>query len=67
MPSVRHIVLAYSDQMRVEHYARTGEEWHLAVLTSPPQELTLDAVEFTINLARIYFDLPLGPGRALGS
>jgi len=58
MPTARHIVLAYSDQMRVEHYVRSAGGWELVVLTSPEETLALDAVAFRIDLARVYFDLP---------
>lgn len=58
-PTARHIVLAYSDQMRVEHYARMPDGRRLHVLTSPEHVLALDAVEFTIDLSQIYFDLSL--------
>jgi Uma2 family endonuclease len=58
LPSVAHIVLAYSDQMRVEHYSRTADGWRLDVLTLPEESLVLDAVEFAIELRQIYFDLP---------
>jgi Uma2 family endonuclease len=57
LPSVAHIVSAYSDQMRVEHYSRTQDGWRLDVLTRPEQSLALDAVEFAIDLSQIYFDL----------
>jgi Uma2 family endonuclease len=56
MPTVRHIILAYSDQMRVEHHTRTTEGWRRNVLTAPEQALVLDAVAFTIGLGQIYFD-----------
>lgn len=57
MTAARHIVLAYSDQMRVEHYVR-ADGWQLNVLTAPAEALALDAVEFSIELRQIYFDLP---------
>ncbi len=57
MPTARHIVLIYSDQMRLEHYAWMSDGWRLSVLTSPERVLTLDAVEFSISLGQIYFDL----------
>jgi Uma2 family endonuclease len=57
LPSVAHIVSAYSDQMRVEHYSRTQDGWRLDVLTRPEQSLALDKVEFAIDLSQIYFDL----------
>jgi Uma2 family endonuclease len=58
LPSVMHIILAYSDQMRVEHYSRTPDGWRLDVLTRPEQSLALHAVEFAIDISQIYFDLP---------
>jgi Uma2 family endonuclease len=58
MTTARHIVLAYSDQMRIEHYVKAADEWQLNVLTAPQEALALDAVEFRIELRQIYFDLP---------
>jgi Uma2 family endonuclease len=69
MPTARHIVLVYSDQMRVEHYAWMSDGWpppypppqagegREGVLTAPERVLTLDAVEFGIALSQIYFDV----------
>lgn len=59
LPTMRHIVLVYTDQMRVEHYTKTADAWELEVLTSPGQILRLEAVDFGLDLARIYFDLDL--------
>jgi hypothetical protein len=53
------IVLAYSDQMRVEHYSRTPDGWRLDVLTRPEESLALDKVEFAIEVRQVDFDLPL--------
>jgi Uma2 family endonuclease len=58
MPTAMHIVLAYSDQMRVEHYSREPDGWQLGVLTLPTEQLVLGAIDFSIDLGRIYFDLP---------
>jgi Uma2 family endonuclease len=57
LPTVQHIVLVYSDQTRVEHYARTEEGWRFEALTAPEQPLALEAVDFAIDLAQLYFDL----------
>jgi Uma2 family endonuclease len=57
LPTVRHIVLAYQDQMRVEHYRRSEQGFELEVLTTPTNTLTLEAVDFSIDLARVYFDV----------
>jgi len=54
---LEHIVLAYSDQMRVEHYVRSGESWKCLVLTAPYSVLTLEAVSFAIALEEVYFDI----------
>jgi Uma2 family endonuclease len=57
LPTVQHIVLIYSDQKRVEHYARAEEGWRFEALTEPEQVLALEAVDFAIELAQLYFDL----------
>jgi Uma2 family endonuclease len=57
LPTVRHIVLAYQDQMRVEHYRRSEQGFDLEVLTTLAHNLSLEAVDFKIELARVYFDL----------
>ena len=58
-PSLQHIVLAYSDQMRIEHYRRGPEVWEFTALIRPEDILSLDAVGFQISLEDIYFDLAL--------
>lgn len=60
LASVSHILLIYTDQMRVEHYRRTDGDWSMEVLTRPGDDLVLDAVAYRIDLGRIYFDLPIG-------
>jgi Uma2 family endonuclease len=57
LPTVRHIVLAYQDQMRVEHYRRSEQGFDLEVLTTSDNTLTLEAVDFSLDLARVYFDV----------
>ena len=59
VPTVRHIALVYQDQMRVEHYRRSEQGFELDVLKHPEEVLHLEAVEFRIDLARIYFDVTL--------
>lgn len=54
LPTLRHIVLAYQDQMRVEHYRRSGDGLDAEVLTGAGDVLRLEAVAFGIGLARIY-------------
>lgn len=55
LPTVRHIALVYQDQMRVEHYRRGEQGFELEVLKRPEEVLYLEAVDFRIDLARIYF------------
>jgi len=57
LPTVRHIALIYQDQMRVEHYRRGEQGFEIDVLKRPEEALHLEAVEFRIELARIYFDV----------
>ena len=59
IPTTRHIVLVYQDQMRVEHYLRASQGFELDVLKSRDDVLRLEAVDFAITLDRIYFDVPL--------
>jgi Uma2 family endonuclease len=56
LPTVRHIALIYQDQMRVEHYRRAEQGFDLEVLKQAQEILHFEAVEFRIDLARVYFD-----------
>jgi Uma2 family endonuclease len=57
LPRVQRIVLVYSDQMRAEHYWRMEEGWRFEALTAPEQTFALEAVDFRMELAQVYFDL----------
>jgi Uma2 family endonuclease len=57
LPTIRHIALVYQDQMRIEHYRRTEQGFELDVLKRPDEVLHFEAVEFRIDLARVYFDV----------
>ncbi|UHC18821.1 Uma2 family endonuclease [Methylobacterium currus] len=59
LPTLRHIVLVYQDQMRVELDRREAEGWMRDVLTAPDHGLRFEAVEFEIALEQIYFDVPV--------
>lgn len=59
LPTLQHIVLVYQGQMRVEHHRRGPEGWFLDVLSQPAGRLVFDALDFTIDLDRIYFDVPV--------
>ena len=58
LDSLRHIVLVYQDQMRIEHYAGDPEGWRLEALSRPEAELDLSAVGFRIRLAEVYDGVP---------
>jgi Uma2 family endonuclease len=57
IPTMRHIVIAYQDQMRVEHYRRVPGGWETDVLTKNEDKLILEAVAFQMPVAQIYFDV----------
>jgi Uma2 family endonuclease len=59
LPTIRHIAFIYQDQMRVEHYRRGEQGFELEVLTQPADVVHFEAVEFRIDLARIYFDVTI--------
>ena len=59
LPTIRHIALIYQDQMRVEHYRRGEQDFELEVLKRPEDALHFEAVEFRIDLTRIYFGVTL--------
>ena len=54
LPTMRHIVLVYQDQIRAEHYRRTDLGWELETLPVPADQLVLDAVQFQMTLADAY-------------
>lgn len=57
LATLRHILLIYQDQMRVEHYRRDGPGWTIDILTRPSDVLTLDALGVSTTLATVYFDV----------
>jgi Uma2 family endonuclease len=59
LPTIRHIAFIYQDQMRVEHYRRAEQGFELEVLTQPDAVVHFEAVEFRIDLTRIYFDVTI--------
>ena len=59
LPTVRHIAFIYQDQMRVEHYRRVEQGFELEVLTQRNDAVHFEAVEFRIDVARIYFDVTI--------
>ena len=55
LPTLRHIVLIYQDQMRVEHYRRLDIGWELETLVSKEDRIELAALRFELPLDRLYF------------
>jgi Uma2 family endonuclease len=59
LPTLQHIVIAYQDEMRIEHYVRRGDEWAKMALTKPGDVLDLSAVAFTTTVTEAYFDVSI--------
>ena len=55
LPTVQDIALVYQDQMRVEHYRRTGDTFEFEVLTTPDARLAFSALAFSLPLNRVSF------------
>lgn len=52
--SLQEYVLVAQDQLRVEHYARSGEHWLLTEISHPDGVLTLASVGCTIPVREVY-------------
>ena len=60
LETLRHIVIVYQDQKRIEHYHRTGDDWTAdEALIKSEDVLDLSAVEFTMTVAEAYFDVAI--------
>lgn len=59
LPTLRHIVLVYQDQQRVEFYNRTSEGWSLQVLTRADDRVMFHALLLDVRLADIYLGTDL--------
>ena len=57
--SVMDIVLVYQDEIRVEHYARAGEDWAMTPLKGG-QSLALLGLPVTVSVADIYAGTGIG-------
>ena len=62
LQTMRHIVLIYQDQMRVELYNRVASGWDLFTLTKPDDLLILPALLFELPLAALYAGVDAGTG-----
>ena len=55
LPTLRHVVFAYQDDIRIEHYRRSETGWEIETLTRLADTLVLEAVGFTISVETVYF------------
>jgi Uma2 family endonuclease len=55
LPTLRHIVLAYQDSVRIEHDRRTELGWKQETSIFLTNTLVLEAVGFEIGLEAVYF------------
>ncbi len=60
LPTLAHLVLAYQDQMRAEHYRREGTGWVMDSLTHPGGMLDFNALAFAMPLAEAYIGVEFG-------
>jgi hypothetical protein len=59
LPALQHIVIAYQDQVRIEHYRRDGDGWTMSALHMPQDVLVLSAIGFQMTVAEAYFNVQL--------
>ncbi len=57
LPTLQHIVPAYSDQRRVEHYLREDGEWRFEPRVAAKDAPWLKILAFQIGFEDVYFDL----------
>jgi Uma2 family endonuclease len=55
LSTLRHIVVAYQDSVRIEHYRRTEFGWEQETSSVLTDTLVLEAVGFEIGLEQVYF------------
>jgi Uma2 family endonuclease len=54
LDSLQDYVLIAQDSMRIEHYARQGEQWILTDITAPDGVVTLASIGCTLVLSDVY-------------
>lgn len=59
IPSLRDYVRVCAGCVRVEHFARCGDEWTLRVYTRRDENFTLSFLNVELSLSRIYKDISL--------
>ncbi len=61
LPSVRHILLVETREVRVEHWRREGEGWHVRDV-GPGGVVELEDLGVRLEVDALYRDLPVGTG-----
>lgn len=61
LPSLQEYVLVTQERMRVEHYARSGDQWVLTELNQPDAVLELPSIQCHVLLQDIYDKVELPP------
>lgn len=59
LETLQHIVIAYQDEMRIEHYTRADDGWAMRALTKPEDVLDLSAIAFKMTTAEVYLNVAL--------
>lgn len=54
LDSLQDYLLIAQDSMRIEHYARQGEQWIFTDVTSPDGVVTLASIDCTLPLSDVY-------------
>ncbi len=57
LPSLRDFVIVSAECVRVEHFARCGDDWTFNVYTTLDQSFSLPFFDVKVELAKIYEDL----------
>jgi Uma2 family endonuclease len=65
LDSLREYVLVSQDRMRVERYARRGDDWERTELSRPDDALMIAAIDCTIRLADVYERVAFAPDAGL--
>ena len=57
LPTLKHVVIVYQDEVRIEHYQRSGRRWSMKVHENRDEVLDLSTVAFTMTVAEVYSDV----------
>jgi Uma2 family endonuclease len=65
LPSLREYVLVSQDHVRIEKFARQGEQWVFTAINDPEGLLRIEALECDIPVSEIYTDVEFPPLRRI--